>query len=251
MLKWIGTVGKETPRTASDTVPAFGGARRHLLRWALPGLLLALLAGLALWRGWFVLGADGSLTALGTLEATEVTVSSEVTARIREILVAEGDTVHGGQVLIRLDDALLQQQYRQVGPGEQQLLDVQLSRYSVNAPLAGIVLRRSAEPGETAVAGAPLLTIADLAHLDVTVYVLQRDLGRVYPGQEVLLAAEALSDLKIVGQVKSVAARAEYTPRNAQTPKDRLNLVFAVKVRAYNDDKRLRPGMSVVARFAE
>jgi HlyD family secretion protein len=48
-----------------------------------------------------------------------------------------------------------------------------------------------------------------------------------------------------------VADQAEYTPRNTQTAKDRQNLVFAVKVRVGNADRRLKPGMNVIARFVE
>ena len=63
--------------------------------------------------------------------------------------------------------------------------------------------------------------------------------------------AEALPGARFLGTVRSVAERAEFTPRNTQTPRDRLNLVFAVKVRVSNPDRRLKPGMSVVVRFAE
>lgn len=215
------------------------------------GLVLALLVGLLLARRWVALGGAGELVARGTLEATEVTIASEVTARIREVTVVEGQAVRAGDVLVRLDDTVLQLQYRQAGPAEQQLLGAQLSRYTLTAPVSGVVQRRSAEPGEVAVMGAPLLVLVDRTRLDLTVYVLQRDLGRVYVGQPVLVEAEALPGVTARGVVSAVAERAEFTPRNTQTPRDRLNLVYAVKIQLQELDRRLKAGMSVVARFVE
>ncbi len=57
--------------------------------------------------------AEGALTASGTIEATEVTVSPELAGRVVEALAAEGNRVSAGQVLIRLDDSLLQAQLKQ------------------------------------------------------------------------------------------------------------------------------------------
>jgi len=46
-----------------------------------------------------------------------------------------------------------------------------------------------------------------------------------------------------VGHVQSIAGEAEFTPRNVQTQEERVNLVFAVKVRIPNSDGALKPGM--------
>lgn len=54
---------------------------------------------------WFARADATRLTANGTIEATEVTISSEVNARILAIPVVEGQTVRQEDVLIRLDNA--------------------------------------------------------------------------------------------------------------------------------------------------
>ncbi len=51
--------------------------------------------------------ADGPIAASGFIEGEEVLIAPEVGGRIAEILVEEGDEVVEGQVLVRLDDALL------------------------------------------------------------------------------------------------------------------------------------------------
>ena len=50
---------------------------------------------------------DTSLTASGTLEARNVSVGSKVGGRITQVLIAEGDHVKKGQLLVAFDDAEL------------------------------------------------------------------------------------------------------------------------------------------------
>ena len=57
--------------------------------------------------------AAGALAASGIIEAEEVSVTTEIGGRVAEILADEGDTVQGGDVVIRLDDALVQAQIAQ------------------------------------------------------------------------------------------------------------------------------------------
>ncbi len=56
--------------------------------------------------------ADQSLRASGTIEAVEISISSEVGGRVVEVYVEEGDTVRAGDRLFRLDDTLLQAERR-------------------------------------------------------------------------------------------------------------------------------------------
>lgn len=212
-------------------------------------LVVAAVAVWVLGSRWLPASTNGDLVAIGTLEAVELTIAAEVTSRVVEVLVDEGDPVRAGDALARLDSSLLDLQHRLASPAERQLLALQLEKYILRAPRDGRVLRRAVQPGEVAVPGAGLLTMVDPGRIDLTVYVLQRDLGRVQVGAPVVIAAEALPAETFSGTVVSVADRAEFTPRNTQTPKDRLNLVFAVKVRLISPDGRLKSGMSVSARF--
>lgn len=72
-----------------------------------PILLVALAAGSYLAYRWLTPPAlpDGLLYGGGRIEGTEVTVSSEVTARVLESVLIEGMEVRAGQELVRLDAA--------------------------------------------------------------------------------------------------------------------------------------------------
>jgi HlyD family secretion protein len=57
--------------------------------------------------------------------------------------------------------------------------------------------------------------------------------------------ADALPGVELEGQVEWISPEAEFTPRNVQTRKDRDRLVYAVRVRIPNAERRLRAGMPV------
>ena len=81
-----------------------------------PPILVIILVVLAiLVGGYFGLRAilnkgDTSLTASGTIETVDVTVSPEIGGKVTEVLVDEGASVKSGELLFRLDDTLLQAQ---------------------------------------------------------------------------------------------------------------------------------------------
>jgi HlyD family secretion protein len=123
------------------------------------------------------------------------------------------------------------------------LVDAQIAQLTLTAPMDGIVTSRSAQVGETATAGSPLLTIANLDEVTLVIYVPENRVGQVRLGQEVEVQVDSFPAQVFVGQVSNIAGEAEFTPRNVQTQEERVNLVFAVKVSIRNADQRLKPGM--------
>ncbi len=193
----------------------------------------------------------GAVTASGTIEADEVVVSSEVSGRLLELAVDEGSAVDLGQFLGRIDDALIQVQLRQSGPAERQMLEVQLDRLTLRSPSTGIVQKRLLRRGEMAAAGTPILTIANPLDLRLTLYVAESQLGRIRVAQQVAITADPFPGRTYRGDVSSISTRAEFTPRNIQTRRDRESLVFGVRVRVLNPDLSLKSGLPVDASFIE
>jgi multidrug resistance efflux pump len=219
----------------------------------LPGFgLLLLVTGLAVWLLVLRPGpGENPLVASGTIEVEEVTLSAQAGGRVAELDVDEGSPVQEGQLVGRLSDPVLDVQSRQavVDPSQQQVMQAQLQKLELRAPIAGVVQKRLVHRGEIVAAGAPLLTVADPTDLKLTVYVREADLGRVFVDQHVSLRADAFPNEVFVGQVTTIATRAEFTPRNVQTQRDRQNLVFAVTVRVPNPSGALKSGLPVDATF--
>ena len=130
-------------------------------------------------------------------------------------------------------------------------LGVQLEKLTLDAPITGLVLARPVHVGEVALPGAPLMTLADLEQVTLTIYVPEDQLGKVQIGQQVSVTVDAYPDRTFDGTVTFVASEAEFTPKNVQTREERVNMVFAVKVELPNPDQALKPGMPADAVLRE
>lgn len=124
-----------------------------------------------------------------------------------------------------------------------QLSKVRLDYTVLNAPVAGVVTVRQAELGEYVVPGTPVVTIADLDHLWVRAYVAETDLGRVRQGQQVSVHTDTFPGKAYKGTVTFISPEAEFTPKTVQTNKERVALVYRIKVDVENPDRELKPGM--------
>lgn len=114
---------------------------------------------------------------------------------------------------------------------------------TLTAPISGVVAARSYYTGETVPQGVPILTLADLDTLYLTLYVPEGRIGEVWVGQRATVQVDAYPGELFAGTVERIGTQAEFTPRAIQTADQRARLVFAVRVRLPNPDHRLRPGM--------
>jgi len=111
------------------------------------------------------------------------------------------------------------------------------------APIAGVVLSRSIEPGEVVGAGVSLLTVADLRTVWLRIFVPEDRLGKVKIGQQADVFVDAFPNRAFPARVTEIASQAEFTPRNVQTKQERAKLVFGVRLTLENRDALLKPGM--------
>jgi multidrug resistance efflux pump len=123
------------------------------------------------------------------------------------------------------------------------LIEARIERLTLTAPMDGVVSTRSAQQGETASPGVPLLTLANLDEVTLVIYIPENRIGQVNVGQEVAVEVDSFPGRTFTGRVASIAGEAEFTPRNVQTQEERVNLVFAVDVSIPNPDYELKPGM--------
>ncbi len=123
------------------------------------------------------------------------------------------------------------------------LLKVQLDKMTLTAPTSGLVMERTVHRGEMAVAGATLMTIANLDEVTLTIYIPEDEIGKVKVGQTVEVSVDSFPGKVFEGRVNYIASEAEFTPKNVQTEKERVNMVFAVKVKIPNPEHELKPGM--------
>lgn len=123
------------------------------------------------------------------------------------------------------------------------LAQARLDNTRLSSPLTGVVLSHNIEPGEFVSAGTPIATVADTVHMWVRAYVNQTDLGRVQHGQKVAVRTDTFPNKTYEGTIGFIASEAEFTPKTVQTPKERVKLVFRIKVDVANPNDELKSGM--------
>ncbi|MBZ5551172.1 MAG: efflux RND transporter periplasmic adaptor subunit [Acidobacteriia bacterium] len=113
----------------------------------------------------------------------------------------------------------------------------------LTAPMPGVVLSKNVEPGEMVAPGTPVVTIGNLEKVWVRAYINETDLGRVKVGQPATVTTDTYPGKQYTGHVSFIASKAEFTPKNVQTEKERVKLVYRIKIDILNPQMELKPGM--------
>jgi multidrug resistance efflux pump len=129
------------------------------------------------------------------------------------------------------------------------LLDDQIAKTTVVAPVDGVVMTRNAEPGSVVNAGATLLTLSRLDELTITVYVPEDRVGEVSLGQTANVSVDSFPGVVFTSIVTYISDQAEFTPRNVETVSGRKNTVFAIKLKLNDTSEKLNPGMPADVTF--
>ncbi len=120
-----------------------------------------------------------------------------------------------------------------------------LSKASIRSPVNGVVLSRTAEPGQTVAAGLQVTTLfmvaEDLRQMDLKVDVDEADVGGVKDGQAATFTVDAYPGRKYSARVTRVAY--------GSTTKNNV-VSYSTVLKVKNDDLSLRPGMTATAEIA-
>ncbi|HEX5132656.1 MAG TPA: HlyD family efflux transporter periplasmic adaptor subunit [Candidatus Krumholzibacteria bacterium] len=299
-------------------------------------ILIVVVGGLFAWlvtRG----GASRDEVYTGTLVGRDVRVGSLVGGRVAGVAVMEGDSVHPGDVIVRLESEQIDAQVREqrarvaqaqaaydrvvTGPRREEIerarieweraekerkrleallaqslaadadydnaaaaagqayqayeelrrgsrsedqreaagvlaaaegqLDYLLEQQRemvVRSPDAGVVQTFVLRPGDMVAAGQAVASILPRTDLDVHVYVPEDVLGTIRVGQRAKLTIDTFPGRPFDAIVVAIRDMAEYTPRNIQTPEQRKDRVFAVKL-SVPIAPELKPGLTATVRF--
>lgn len=126
---------------------------------------------------------------------------------------------------------------RQVLDKQLQELETQFSHCRIVNPIQGTVLEKYLEPSEIAAPGKAIYKIADVSEMTLRIYVSGAQLPDIKLGQqvEVLVDKNQEENQRFSGTVTWISPEAEFTPKIIQTKEERVDLVYAVKVRVKND----------------
>ena len=193
-------------------------------------------------------------------QAYDVAVAQELSAKERLGLLLAGprpDQVEAARAQLkaaqdRLNLLLAGPRPHQVQAAQAQVSQAQaalavarsrLKETAIVSPINGVVLRKNLEVGETANPGVSILTLVDPADMWLRAYVPEADIARIKVGQTARIRVDAFKDRRFAGKIVEIASEAEFTPKNVQTQKERVNLVFRIKIGVDNPEGVLKPGM--------
>jgi HlyD family secretion protein len=134
---------------------------------------------------------------------------------------------------------------------EAQLAEIEthLHELEVRAAADAVVETLQVKLGDVLPANAPLATLLFSSHLWVRVYVPAPWLGHLKIGDKVRVRVDSFPGKDFTGEIEQIARAAEFTPRNVQTTEERVQQVFAIKIRLPANTDQLRAGMSADAYF--
>jgi len=198
------------------------------------------------------------MTFSGTLEMTEHVLGAKVAGRLTTLNVKEGDLVKKGQLLATFDrheedkkDYVRAGVLYQNGGANQQSLEyarLDMEDQQIISPLDGVVLVKSAETGEIIPSGGGVLVIGDPLDQWVKIFVTEDNMHHLSLNQKAVIAVDG-TDKTYKGHVTFIADKAEFSPRNVQTPDERVTQTFAVKIAIDDADEHLHAGVAADVKF--
>lgn len=148
-------------------------------------------------------------------------------------------------------DAVREKRARIEGAGAAlDLAKIRLSQSVLTAGHPGVVLAKHAEPGEMLAAGSPVVTVGKMDEVWLRAYIPENELGRVKLGQTASVTIDGRPNKVFNGKISFISSQAEFTPKNVQTEKERVKLVYRIKITLANPEMELKPGMPADAVIA-
>lgn len=150
----------------------------------------------------------------------------------------------------RLDLLLAGTRIERIAQAKAQVAEIetQVREMKIVSPTNCVLEVLNVKVGDVLPAHREAATLIVTQHLWVRVFVPEPWLGHVKLGGTARVRSDSFAGQNFTGTIEQIAREAEFTPRNVQTPGERIKQVFAVKVRLPADGA-LRPGMSVDVMF--
>jgi HlyD family secretion protein len=125
-----------------------------------------------------------------------------------------------------------------------------LAKHRIQAPIPGRVVEIALDPGEAALPGRAILTVADTKHPYIDAYVPEKALPGLALGGKAQVRADG-DEHAYAGVIEVIGRQLEYTPRFLFSPADRPNLMMRVRVRIDDPEERLHAGVPAAVRFGD
>jgi HlyD family secretion protein len=128
-------------------------------------------------------------------------------------------------------------------------IEADLSDLTIHAPIAGMILTRSAEPGRVIQPGQTILTLVDMTKLYLRGFVPEGAIGKIKVGQQAQVYLDSNPKEAIPGEVIRIDPEAMFTPENTYFKEDRVKQVLGLKIGLRGGYGFAKPGMPADGRI--
>lgn len=179
-----------------------------------------------------------------------VTITPELTGKIKEWYVAEGDLVKTGKILGRQDVSGSITSSAMNPTTMTNSADSIISKADIKSPIDGKVVQSSVTRGEVVSPGMEIATIADTSHFYIKANVEETDILKIKQGQEVDISIDAYPHQSFQGNVESIGQATSLAfntlpSLNTSGTFSKVTQLIPVKISIVNGDKlTLMPGMN-------
>ena len=183
-----------------------------------------------------------TVATTGTVQpSNRLVIKPPINGRLDSVNVTEGQTVKKGQILAMLSSterAAMIDLARSKGAKELAYWESLYRATPIVAPLDGLVIARSAEPGQSVTAQDSVIVISD--RLVVSAQVDETDLSKVAAGQIAEITLDAFPEEKVQGSVTRIAMEGRIVSNVT---------VYDVEVEPRGTTEHLRSGLTASVTF--
>ncbi len=184
-----------------------------------------------------------------------ITLTPEVTGKLKSWDVKEGDYVRAGQVLGRQDISMMVTSTAVSPQALSGSADAIISKADIKAPIDGKVILTNVVPGQVVSPGMEIAVIGDTAHIYIKANIEETDIVKIKPGQEVDIKIDAYSNKLFTGYVESVgqatqSAFSQFPSLNTSGTYSKVTQLIPVKITLTGaEDLTLMLGMNATVKI--
>ena len=213
------------------------------------GLLILLGAGTGI--TWFIYeNIHFFITENAQITADMITITPEITGKLKTWDIQEGDMVKAGQVLGRQEIGMMVTNTAMNVQALSNSADSIISKTEIKSPIAGKVIQSNVIKGQVVAPGMEIATIADTAYFYIKANIEETDIFRIKPGQKVDIWIDAYPRRGFQGLVESIGQATElafniFPSLNTSGEFTKVTQYIPVKINIMNrGDLIFMPGMN-------
>ena len=129
------------------------------------------------------------------------------------------------------------------------LLNDQIANTTITAPVDGLVMTRSVDPGDIVNPSTELLSLARLNDLTITVYIPEESYGNIKLGETASVGMDAFPGETFTAAVVYISKQPEFLPRTTQTVSASKSTVYAAQLKLNDATGKVKSGMPADVTF--